>query len=64
MLYGELIARICREMIHCYHTCDLIIKFLFAKSFIFRKTTQTTFVIVKFFTTIIKSRSKTVGISA
>ena len=35
-------------MIRCYHTCDVIIKFFFAKSFTFRKTTQTTFAIVKF----------------
>ena len=64
MFYGELIARICAEMIRCYHTCDVIMKFFFAKSFTFRKTTQTTFAIVKFFKTIIKSRNKTVGISA
>ena len=64
MLYGKLIARICGEIIRCYHTCDIIIKFFFAKSFTFLKTTQTTFAIVKFFKTIIKSRRKTIGRSA
>ena len=51
MLYSELIARVCGDIIRCYHTCDVIIKFFFAKSFTFRKTTQTTFAIVKFFKT-------------
>ena len=64
MLYDELITIICEEIIRCYHICDVIIKLFFAKSFTFRKITQTTFAIVKFFKTIIKSKSKTIESSA